>query len=40
MLMRAMNLGADRMFNPDRKDAYWGKLKRDEAIAQTGQPRS
>jgi hypothetical protein len=27
MLMRAMNLGADRMFNPDRKDTHWGQAE-------------
>lgn len=31
-MLRALNHGAERVFNPDRKDAHWGKrkLKRDE----------
>jgi hypothetical protein len=31
-VMRALNRGVVREFNPDRKDARWGKrkLKRDE----------
>jgi hypothetical protein len=31
-VMRALNRGHVREFNPDRKDAHWGKrkLKRDE----------
>jgi hypothetical protein len=31
-VMRALNRGVVREFNPDRKDAHWGgrKLKRDE----------
>jgi hypothetical protein len=31
-VMRALNLGCVREFNPDRKDHHWGKrkLKRDE----------
>jgi hypothetical protein len=31
-MLRAMNHGVERVFNPDRKDTHWGKrkLKRDE----------
>jgi hypothetical protein len=30
--MKALNRHVERVFNPDRKDKYWGKrrLKRDE----------
>jgi hypothetical protein len=30
-VMRALNRGAERVFNPNRKDHHWGrrKLKRD-----------
>jgi hypothetical protein len=32
VVMRALNRHVERVFNPDRKDARWGKrkLKRDE----------
>ena len=26
-VMRALNRGVERVFNPDRKDIYWGKRK-------------
>ena len=31
-LMKALNRHVERVFNPDRKDAHWGKrkLKRDQ----------
>ena len=31
-VLRALNRGKERVFNPDRKDTHWGKrkLKRDE----------
>jgi hypothetical protein len=31
-MLRALNRGVERVFNPDRKDTHWGKrkLKRDE----------
>ena len=31
-VMRALNRGVERVFNPDRKDTHWGKwkLKRDQ----------
>jgi hypothetical protein len=31
-MMRALNRGVERVFNPDRKDSHWGKrkLKRDQ----------
>jgi hypothetical protein len=27
-VMRALNRDVERVFNPDRKDTHWGKLKR------------
>ena len=31
-VMKALNRGVERVFNPDRKDTHWGrrKLKRDQ----------
>ena len=31
-VMRALNRGVERVFNPDRKETHWGnrKLKRDQ----------
>jgi hypothetical protein len=26
-VMRALNRGVERVFNPDRKDTHWGKRK-------------